>query len=239
MSHRRRGLRSSVQLALTWVEWDLSNLTRASACSASSSTHGCSSLPRKTLLLFLIRMCLRRLQAAASRHSRIEGRRHVPRRPRRRYGWEKLFSERMCRHFREDFGLETRAAHYHNVYGPHGTFDGGREKAPAAICRKVIAAKLSGHHEIEIWGDGEQTRSASRGCARLAGCHCARSSSNLASRRLRATRKCQSALKSGRIAVTGAYRSGCNALALSAPRSVRGCRRFHPEECPAIPTLRC
>lgn len=75
------------------------------------------------------------------------------------YGWEKLFSERMCRHFREDFGLTTRVARYHNVYGPHGTYDGGREKAPAAICRKVITAKLSGKHEIEIWGDGEQTRS--------------------------------------------------------------------------------
>ena len=75
------------------------------------------------------------------------------------YGWEKLFSERMCRHFYEDFGLETRVARYHNVYGPHGTYDGGREKAPAAICRKVIEAKLSGRHEIEIWGDGEQTRS--------------------------------------------------------------------------------
>jgi nucleoside-diphosphate-sugar epimerase len=75
------------------------------------------------------------------------------------YGWEKLFSERMCRHFREDFGLHTRAARYHNVYGPFGTYDGGREKAPAAICRKVIAAKLSGKHEIEIWGDGMQTRS--------------------------------------------------------------------------------
>jgi GDP-D-mannose 3', 5'-epimerase len=75
------------------------------------------------------------------------------------YGWEKLFSERMCRHFSEDFGLATRVARYHNVYGPHGTYDGGREKAPAAICRKVIEAKLSGHHEIEIWGDGEQTRS--------------------------------------------------------------------------------
>lgn len=75
------------------------------------------------------------------------------------YGWEKLFSERMCRHFREDFGLQTRVARYHNVYGPHGTFDGGREKAPAAICRKVIAAKLSGKLDIEIWGDGEQTRS--------------------------------------------------------------------------------
>jgi GDP-D-mannose 3', 5'-epimerase len=75
------------------------------------------------------------------------------------YGWEKLFSERMCRHFREDFGMETRIARYHNVYGPHGTFDGGREKAPAAICRKVIEAKLSGVHQIEIWGDGNQTRS--------------------------------------------------------------------------------
>jgi GDP-D-mannose 3',5'-epimerase len=75
------------------------------------------------------------------------------------YGWEKLFSERMCRHFTEDFGLLTRVARYHNVYGPHGTYDGGREKAPAAICRKVVQAQLSGSHEIEIWGDGEQTRS--------------------------------------------------------------------------------
>jgi len=75
------------------------------------------------------------------------------------YGWEKLFSERMCRHFREDFGLHTCIARYHNVYGPYGTFDGGREKAPAAICRKVISAKLSGKNEIEIWGDGHQTRS--------------------------------------------------------------------------------
>ena len=75
------------------------------------------------------------------------------------YGWEKLFSERMCRHFTEDFGLETRVARYHNVYGPYGTYDGGREKAPAAVCRKVIQAQLSGSGEIEIWGDGEQTRS--------------------------------------------------------------------------------
>jgi nucleoside-diphosphate-sugar epimerase len=75
------------------------------------------------------------------------------------YGWEKLFSERMCRHFREDFGIQTRVARYHNVYGPHGTYKGGREKAPAAICRKVIEAKLSGNHSIEIWGDGKQTRS--------------------------------------------------------------------------------
>ncbi len=75
------------------------------------------------------------------------------------YGWEKLFAERMCRHFREDFRINTRVARYHNVYGPYGTYDGGREKAPAALCRKVIQGKLSGRNEIEIWGDGEQTRS--------------------------------------------------------------------------------
>jgi nucleoside-diphosphate-sugar epimerase len=75
------------------------------------------------------------------------------------YGWEKLFSERMCRHFREDFGLYTRVARFHNVYGPWGTWFGGREKAPAAICRKVVEAKVSGRHEIEIWGSGDQTRS--------------------------------------------------------------------------------
>src|SRR5262249_50219401 len=74
------------------------------------------------------------------------------------YGWQKLFSERMCRHFSEDYNLATRVARYHNVYGPHGYYDGGREKAPAAICRKVITAALSGEHAIEIWGDGEQTR---------------------------------------------------------------------------------
>jgi GDP-D-mannose 3',5'-epimerase len=75
------------------------------------------------------------------------------------YGWEKLFSERMCRHFMEDFGLTTRVARFHNVYGPWGTWFGGREKAPAAICRKVIQAKVAGKHEIEIWGSGVQTRS--------------------------------------------------------------------------------
>jgi GDP-D-mannose 3', 5'-epimerase len=75
------------------------------------------------------------------------------------YGWEKLFSERMCRHFREDFGMQTRIARFHNVYGPHGTFEGGREKAPAAICRKVLEAKGTGSNRIEIWGDGHQTRS--------------------------------------------------------------------------------
>ena len=75
------------------------------------------------------------------------------------YGWEKLFSERLCRHFLEDFGMQTRVARFHNVYGPNGTWEGGREKAPAAICRKVAEAKRSGRHEIEIWGDGEQRRS--------------------------------------------------------------------------------
>lgn len=75
------------------------------------------------------------------------------------YGWEKLFSERMCRHFLEDYGLQTRVARYHNVYGPEGTWTGGREKAPAATCRKIAEAVISGHHEIDIWGDGEQTRS--------------------------------------------------------------------------------
>lgn len=75
------------------------------------------------------------------------------------YGWEKLFSERMVRHFDEDFGLIGRVGRYHNVYGPHGTWDGGREKAPAALARKVALAKLTGNHTIEIWGDGEQTRS--------------------------------------------------------------------------------
>jgi GDP-D-mannose 3',5'-epimerase len=75
------------------------------------------------------------------------------------YGWEKLFSERMCRHFEEDYGLVSRVARYHNVYGPLGTYQGGREKAPAAMCRKVIEAKLNGKHEIEIWGSGHQTRS--------------------------------------------------------------------------------
>jgi len=75
------------------------------------------------------------------------------------YGWEKLFSERMCRHFREDFGVETRVARYHNVYGVEGTYDGGREKAPAALCRKIALAAITGRHEIEVWGDGGQTRS--------------------------------------------------------------------------------
>jgi len=74
------------------------------------------------------------------------------------YGWEKLFSERMCRHFMEDYGLEVRVARYHNIYGPYGTYDGGREKAPAALCRKVLTAKKNNENKIEVWGDGKQTR---------------------------------------------------------------------------------
>jgi GDP-D-mannose 3',5'-epimerase len=82
-----------------------------------------------------------------------------PAEPEDGYGWEKLFSERMCRHFAEDYGVPVRVVRYHNVYGPQGTYDGGREKAPAAICRKIALAKITGRHEIEIWGDGQQTRS--------------------------------------------------------------------------------
>ena len=82
-----------------------------------------------------------------------------PAEPEDGYGWEKLFSERMCRHFTEDFKIQTRVARYHNVYGPLGTYDGGREKAPAALCRKIIEAKLNSQNKIQVWGDGEQTRS--------------------------------------------------------------------------------
>ena len=82
-----------------------------------------------------------------------------PAQPEDGYGWEKLFSERMCRHFTEDFGLDTRVVRYHNIYGPEGTFDGGREKAPAALCRKIILAKKNKLKEIDVWGDGNQTRS--------------------------------------------------------------------------------
>jgi GDP-D-mannose 3',5'-epimerase len=79
--------------------------------------------------------------------------------PQDAYGWEKLISERLCSHYREDFGMETRIVRFHNIFGEKGTWDGGREKAPAALCRKIAVAKLSGDHEIEIWGDGAQTRS--------------------------------------------------------------------------------
>ncbi len=82
-----------------------------------------------------------------------------PAQPQDAYGWEKLVSERLCAHYREDFGLETRIVRFHNIFGPLGTWNGGREKAPAALCRKIATAKLTGSDEIEIWGDGEQTRS--------------------------------------------------------------------------------
>jgi nucleoside-diphosphate-sugar epimerase len=82
-----------------------------------------------------------------------------PAAPQDAYGWEKLVSERLCLHYQEEYGLETRIVRFHNIFGPLGTWAGGREKAPAALCRKIAAAKLTGRHEIEIWGDGEQTRS--------------------------------------------------------------------------------
>ncbi len=82
-----------------------------------------------------------------------------PAQPQDAYGWEKLITERLCLHYRGDFGIETRIARFHNIFGPFGTWEGGREKAPAAMCRKVAFAKLTGDHEIEIWGDGKQTRS--------------------------------------------------------------------------------
>src|SRR5215216_5141938 len=82
-----------------------------------------------------------------------------PAMPQDAYGWEKLISERLCQHYREEYGIETHVVRFHNIFGPLGTWTGGREKAPAAMCRKVAAAKLTGNHEIEIWGDGEQTRS--------------------------------------------------------------------------------
>ena len=82
-----------------------------------------------------------------------------PAEPEDGYGWEKLFSERMCRHFMEDYGIEIRIARYHNIYGPFGTYDGGREKAPAAICRKIINSIIENKNTIDVWGDGKQTRS--------------------------------------------------------------------------------
>ncbi len=82
-----------------------------------------------------------------------------PANPQDAYGWEKLISERFCHYYQQDYGIETRVTRFHNIFGPEGTWQGGREKAPAALCRKIATAKLTGNHEIEIWGDGEQTRS--------------------------------------------------------------------------------
>lgn len=82
-----------------------------------------------------------------------------PAQPQDAYGWEKLVMERLCTHYREDYGMQTRIVRFHNIFGEEGTWDGGREKAPAAMCRKIALTKLTGNHEIEMWGDGEQTRS--------------------------------------------------------------------------------
>ncbi len=111
------------------------------------------------LFYCVVGLRVRRREAGVARGRAAAEADAYPAMPEDGYGWEKLFSERMARHFLEDFGIETRVARYHNVYGPEGTWDGGREKAPAAICRKVATAALTGDHTIEIWGDGEQTRS--------------------------------------------------------------------------------
>ena len=111
------------------------------------------------VFLFLLRLRVQRGQTENFEAPSLKEEDAYPAQAEDGYGWEKLFSERMCRHFREDFGLYTRVARFHNVYGPWGTWFGGREKAPAAICRKVIEAKVGGKHEIEIWGSGVQTRS--------------------------------------------------------------------------------
>ena len=114
---------------------------------------------REAVLLFIFGLRVQRRKAEEREVVPLKEEDAYPALPEDGYGWEKLFSERMCRHFEEDFGLQCRVARYHNVYGPLGTWTGGREKAPAAICRKVLEAKMSGKHEIEIWGDGKQTRS--------------------------------------------------------------------------------
>src|SRR5215208_6574026 len=129
-----RALIMSSTSPATWAAWASSRTTRACAYNADKQKD-------KKLDVFL------KEEDA------------YPAMPEDGYGWEKLFSERMCRHFREDFGLQTRVARYHNIYGPLGTWDGGREKAPAAIARKVAIAAITGRHEIEIWGDGQQVRS--------------------------------------------------------------------------------
>ena len=135
-------------------------LVHAVGADQHASADGGAGVRRRTLLLRVlrVRVCGRQADCRETVAPLKEADAY-PAMPEDGYGWEKLFSERMCRHFREDFGVQTRVARYHNVYGPHGTWTGGREKAPAAICRKVIEAKLSGRHEIEIWGSGNQTRS--------------------------------------------------------------------------------
>lgn len=116
------------------------------------------SLRRKIGLLF-IGLFIQRRKASQSRRHCLAGSGRLPCLPEDGYGWEKLFSERMCRHFEEDFGLQCRLARSHSVHGPQGTYEGGREKTPTGICHKVIEAKLFGKYEIEIWGNGHQMRS--------------------------------------------------------------------------------
>ena len=159
----RRASATSTTSPPTWAAWGSSRTTRRCCMlSVLINTHLLQAAHRhgaRELLLRLVGLRVRRGQAARRGQPRPSEADAYPAMPEDGYGWEKLFSERMCRHFREDFGLRTRVARFHNVYGPKGTWRGGREKAPAAICRKVAEAKQSGVHEIEIWGDGEQTRS--------------------------------------------------------------------------------
>ena len=160
---RRPARTRSTTSPATWAAWASSRRTRPSACSRCSSTRTCWR-PRGTTDVDRYFYSSSACVYAADKQTRpdvapLKEEDAYPAMPEDGYGWEKLFSERMCRHFREDFGLETRVARYHNVYGPHGTYEGGREKAPAAICRKIIAAQMAGDTEIEVWGDGEQSRS--------------------------------------------------------------------------------
>ena len=147
----------------TWAAWASSRTTRPCACCRSSCrTHVLVAAREAGVdrLFYSSSACVYAAEKQVSPEVEpLAEADAYPAMPEDGYGWEKLFSERMARHFLEDFGMATRVARYHNVYGPEGTWDGGREKAPAAICRKVAAAALTGDHTIEIWGDGEQTRS--------------------------------------------------------------------------------
>ena len=147
----------------TWAAWASSRTTRRCACSRCSPAPTCCRPPRQHEVeryFYSSSACVYAADKQTDTDiTALKEADAYPAMPEDGYGWEKLFTERMCRHFPEDFGLTTRVARYHNVYGPHGTWDGGREKAPAAICRKVATAAITGEHEIEIWGDGEQTRS--------------------------------------------------------------------------------
>nr|WP_279348594.1 NAD-dependent epimerase/dehydratase family protein [Salinibacter ruber] len=149
----------------TWAGWASSSTTRPSACSACASTcipnaFGTARDMDVGRYFYSSSACVYNAEKQDTPDVEpLSEEDAYPTLAEDGYGWEKLFSERMCRHFREDFDLTTRVARYHNVYGPFGTYDGGREKAPAALTRKAIAAKLSGSGDIVIWGDGTQTRS--------------------------------------------------------------------------------